>query len=310
MNIWIKFLQLYQSLMLKLYEKIICAFFFEKQYKKITNIDIRTIQETADELLQTNKSIGRYGDGELSWMIGKSNGVDNFEKTSKKLSKRLLEVFNSDRDDFIVTLPDAMKNADNKMFTKGSLEFWKAYITKRANKLSKIIDNNKVYYNTSVTRPYIDYNCNSYADNSYTTLKKIWENKKILIVEGRLSRLGYNDDLFDGCADIKRIECPVKNAFEHYDDILDKTLEFLNNNEDYLTLISLGPTATVLAYDLCKSNHRALDVGHLDVEYEWYLMGAKEKFNLPDKYINEARNGKEPVNLVDKSHDDEIVYKI
>lgn len=310
MNILIKFMQLYESLVYKFYVRVICKIFFEKKYKKISDANVKSIRETAIELINTNKSIGRYGDGELSWMFGKNNGVDNFEKTSKELSIRLLEVFNSNRDDFIITLPDGMKNPEKKNFTKGALEFWKYYITKRAGKLSRLIDKDKVYYNTSITRPYIDYNCNSYAKETYSLLKQVWNNKKILIVEGKQSRLGYNDDLFDGCQTIKRIECPVKNAFEHYDEILDKTLSFLDDNEGYLTLISLGPTATILAYDLCKNGHRSLDVGHIDAEYEWYLMGAKEKVNLPNKYINETRGNKGPINLVDNSHDDEIVYKI
>ena len=36
-------------------------------------------------------------------------------------------------------------------------------------------------------------------------------------------------------------------------------------------LIALGPTATILAYDLAEKGVQALDVGHIDIEYEWFL---------------------------------------
>ena len=38
-----------------------------------------------------------------------------------------------------------------------------------------------------------------------------------------------------------------------------------------LILISLGPTATVLAYDLSKLGYQAIDIGHTDLEYELLL---------------------------------------
>lgn len=310
MKLWKKFVTKCYVIKLMIYSYFICPFLFDKNYKKVSDTNIKSMKETADELVNTNKSMARYGDGEFSWMLGKNCGVNTFEKSSKKLAERLAEVFNSDRDDFIITLPDAMKDVYDKKFTKESLIFWHYFFTKMSKSLAKIVNKNKVYYNTNVVRPYMDYNCNAYAKENFSILKQVWKNKKILIVEGSQSRLGYNDDLFDNCADIKRIECPVTNAFEKYDLIFKKVQEFLDENPDYLTLISLGPTATILSYDLCKKGHRALDIGHIDVEYEWYLIGAKDKISLSDKYVNEVQGSKTPDQLIDHSHDDEIVCKI
>ena len=44
-----------------------------------------------------------------------------------------------------------------------------------------------------------------------------------------------------------------------------------------LVLLALGPTATVLAARLVKVGVQALDVGHIDVEDMWYLMGGEDK---------------------------------
>lgn len=71
-------------------------------------------------------------------------------------------------------------------------------------------------------------------------------------------------------------------------------------------LIALGPTATVLAYDLYKRGYQAIDAGHMDVEYEWWKMGAKRKIKLARKYVNEAAGG----NQVEECAGDEYENKL
>ena len=62
-------------------------------------------------------------------------------------------------------------------------------------------------------------------------------------------------------------------------------------------------TATVLAYDLAKLGYWAIDLGHLDLEYEWFLSGKTERFAVKGKFTNEVTDG----NLVDSCNDP--VYK-
>jgi len=47
----------------------------------------------------------------------------------------------------------------------------------------------------------------------------------------------------------------------------------------------------LLAYDLSKLGYQAIDVGHIDIEYEWLMMGAKHKVNIKSKYVNEVIGG-------------------
>jgi len=44
----------------------------------------------------------------------------------------------------------------------------------------------------------------------------------------------------------------------------------------------------VLCYDLARKGYQAIDIGHIDVEYMWYKMGAKEKCVIPSRAVNEA----------------------
>jgi hypothetical protein len=51
-------------------------------------------------------------------------------------------------------------------------------------------------------------------------LKQIWDKKDILIIEGEKSRLGLGNDLFKNSKSIKRILCPVTNAFNVYEKVI------------------------------------------------------------------------------------------
>lgn len=102
--------------------------------------------------------------------------------------------------------------------------------------------------------------------------------------------MGVGNDLFDNVKSIRRILCPPRDAFDRYQEILNEAQKL---EKTALFLIALGPTATVLAYDLFKSGYQAIDAGHVDVEYEWWRMGAKRKVKLERKYVNEAANGKQ-----------------
>ena len=107
---------------------------------------------------------------------------------------------------------------------------------------------------------------------------------------------------------IKRIICPTINAFEVYDKIISSTLNF---NKDILVLIALGPTATVLAYDLYKLNYQVVDIGHIDIEYEFFLRKVNEAIKIPSKYVFEAKGGTQNINnITDINYYNQIVYKI
>jgi hypothetical protein len=76
------------------------------------------------------------------------------------------------------------------------------------------------------------------------------------------------NDLLDGAKSISRILCPARSAFDKYDEILSAFNDISRNR---IVLIALGPTATVLAYDLCKKGYQAVDFGHISEEYECFL---------------------------------------
>ena len=74
----------------------------------------------------------------------------------------------------------------------------------------------------------------------------------------------------------------------------------------------MGPTATVLSYDLSLVGIQAIDIGHIDIEYMWFLNGAKTKTPVQGKFVNEARSNIDEVidSDLNKKYQSEIIFTI
>ena len=221
------------------------------------------------------------------------------------MAKRLIQILNSNENNLLIGINVRYKKNDFKNFKKSVLSFYQNYYDKYKFKIAKIINKQKVYYSASLFRFYIDFKNNNGIKNYIKKLKIIWDKKEVLIIEGEESRLGIGNDLFDNMKSIKRILCPTKNSFDVYDKIIE---EILKVNEKRLILIALGPTATLLAYDLYKLGYQSIDIGHIDIEYEWYLRKAKKKIKIKNKFVNEVKNGgKNIVKIKDKNYYKQII---
>lgn len=267
---------------------VINAMLDNVNYEVIDNINKQAIKlpkikdrfETLDAICKSNLSVCRYGDGECMLMHEESIP---FQKYEPKLAERLREIISSKDENTMVCLADFLGSLD--VYTDVNKIYWRKYLHEAREKIYKYIDFDKQYYDACVTRPYINYLDKSRTKEFYDKFKKIWQNKDIVIVEGEQSRLGINNDLFTETKSIKRILAPVEDAFSVYDELL---AECLKQPKDKLFLVSLGPTATVLAFDLTQHGYRAIDTGHLDIEYEWFLAGAQKRTKIKGKYVLEA----------------------
>lgn len=269
-------------------------------YPKIYNTD-----STIKALQKKHISISRFGDGEFSLIAHKNIG---FQKYNKDLAQRLSDILKSNEKDHLVALPNIF--TDTSWMREKSRRFWIKEKRKSLLYWIKLIDLNKVYYDSLFTRFYLDYKDKSQSSKIITEIKKIWNKRDILFVEGENSKLGVGNDLFNNAQSIKRIICPGIDAFSKYDEIL-KTVQCCAN-PNQLILIALGPTATVLAYDLHSLGFQAIDLGHADIEYEWFLRGVKEKTPIKGKFVNEVKIGNilEENETLLKKYNNEIIIDL
>jgi hypothetical protein len=52
---------------------------------------------------------------------------------------------------------------------------------------------------------------------------------------------------------------------------------------------------------------QAIDIGNLDVEYEWFLRGSTEKIKIPGKYTSEAKGGRIVDDVQDEKYKSQIL---
>lgn len=263
-------------------------------------------EKLLNTILNTHTSLCRFGDGEFEMI--RQNERPWFQNSSKNLSLDLKRVLNNNNNRINIALADNYGNLEK--YTEEAANGIREYMTivTRDNHM-KLLDMNKVYYDAYVTRPYMIYKDKGHAKKIFELWKKIFEERNILLVEGRYSRFGINSDLLDSAKSVRRIICPEKNAYEKYSEILNTVIKYVN--EEDLVLITLGPTATVLAYDIAKQGYQAIDIGQLDNEYDWYKMKSEKKVPINGKCVAETNNGRIPDNEIDlNKYNTECIAKI
>lgn len=257
-------------------------FQYSLNQKHIHIYKVRSIEETIEYITAHRVSVSRFGDGEFKWILGiKQN---SFEVQSQELSRKLIEVIKSDHADHIVCVSPALSGLDYSL--ERAKKYWRVMLGSCWKDLGRYLDVNRVYYNANISRFYMNDVNKEKAGERFALLKQIWTDRKILIVEGELSKLGVGNDLFDSACSIRRIIAPSRNAFSKYEEIMKCVVE--NHFTDELVLLALGPTATVLAYCLSRENIQAIDIGHVDIEYEWFLRRSETKQPIAGKAVNEA----------------------
>jgi glycosyltransferase family protein len=246
---------------------------------------VASIDETIRKIVTDRCSISRFGDGEV--LLTECHAI-GFQKGDPKLAERLIEVLTSQNEGHLVCISDAF--SDFSRYNRSMRRFWRTHFYIYGRLWDKYLVPNRLYYNTFVTRPYMDFASKDASARWFHNMKAIWNDRDVIFIEGEKSRLGVGNDLFDNVRSIRRILCPPRDAFDRYEDILAEACK-QTKEDNLLFLIALGPTATVLAYDLFRAGYQAVDVGHVDIEYEWWRMGAKRKVKLERKYVNEVAVG-------------------
>lgn len=264
---------------------------------------VLSIEETIDEIRMGNKSICRFGDSEFLYIVDKINLP--YQNQNEKLRIKLREILKFSNPNILVGLPIGYHSLIN--LNKESRRTWRSQIAWIYPRLMKHLDLSKTYYNASMTRLYMDYEDTSKSSFLFYKVMQLWEGREILLIEGEKSRLGSGNNLFDKSEKVERILGPAQNAFEKYDQLLK---EALKQPKDKLILVALGPTAKLLVYELAMNGYQALDIGNIDIEYEWYLRGAKEKVKIPGKFTSEAKGGRSVEDIFDTAYQSQIIKKI
>mgnify|MGYP002509914086 CR=1 FL=1 len=238
-------------------------------------------EEAIDKIANEGYSLVRYGDGEFEIMAGKEGPV--FQKYSIKLANRLLEVLSSEEEKLLVGIANNYGNLDR--FTDDTADGIRSYMKEDIRRFHmSVLDRDRVYYDAYMFKSYFPYKNRKDTWKRIALIKKVWDGRDVILIEGDKTRTGYGNDLLDNVRSLRRLLCPTRNAFDKYEEIL-KEASRLDKN--CLILIVLGVVSEVLVFDLMRKGFQAVDIGQIDMDYEWYLAGAKKRVPIPDRYVSQ-----------------------
>ena len=89
----------------------------------------------------------------------------------------------------------------------------------------------------------------------------------MLVVTGRGSRFDLIPELFDSAGKVDVLHTAPEHAFAERAAILRGVIE--RAGPETLVLLSLGPTATLLAHRIAATGVQALDIGHISASYNY-----------------------------------------
>lgn len=193
-------------------------------------------RETLDRVL-AGVSLARYGDGEFKLIAG--GGIKS-QVASPSLGARLRAIL-QDSGDCLVGLPN-VHSATPKA------AYWQQQAARALPWLAP-----RTYASAFVSRPDSAPWINT-ADY-WDAVTGLWRGRDITLVRG--SGKAFTPDLMVGAGTITEIIAPRQSAWASYDALLDQI------GTPERVLLSLGPTATVLAVDLAGRGVHAIDTGHM-----------------------------------------------
>ena len=199
------------------------------------------------------------------------------------------------------------------MYEPKSRVFWRSFHGKYHKQVLSVLPNNYMkikYANTNCTRFYSDLKDKKACLPIIEAFKQIWNERDIICIEGEKSRLCVGNDLFVNANSFKRILMPAKDAYKK----MNYALTWIDDNNNIISdntlfVLAIGPTATIMAYKLWERGYQALDLGHIDIQYEYFLRHAEGKIAIPGKYTNENRDGRNPGDeILDEKYQNSIMH--
>lgn len=181
-------------------------------------------------------SLARYGDGEFK-IAAHGAGIKS-QAPHQGLSQRLREILH-DSGECLVGIPNIRSDTPKAAFWGPHMRF--------GDLLS-----DRPYVSSFISRPDSAPWINT--PEYWSLLESLWIGHAVTVVRGSGKSLAPADLI--GAGEITDILCRKQHAFQDYEDILARI------GTPKRALICLGPTATVLAVELCRRGVHAIDLGH------------------------------------------------
>ena len=224
-----------------------------KYYQDVTFLDY---QETIDTLINDNRSFARFGDEAFDMIQGIGLYFNNWrQRYHPELAKRYREVIGSNH-------PRLLLGFNPELFLMTRAEFAQAGIPEQY----QFWTNTKVFLKDHLNEGQVYGRALCFHERyntkiNYEEIIGHLKTRHLVVIAANTKRfnnatLGLTTDYIEG---------PGNDAFDHYDELLEKARQTAAAypREQVLTLAALGPTSKVLVYDLTLEGYTAWDTGQL-----------------------------------------------
>lgn len=225
--------------------------------------DVLTEVETLEALHQ-GKSIARYGDGELKLCRKASIKCQEYDA---ELSLRLQKILRYESDNCLVAIP---RIQDKTALNPEKHPFWAPY---EKPPYVDFYNRTLTYGSAFITRPDSIPAINT--KEYFKHIQQLWNGRDVILINGTNRPFDKHPTFLTNAASVARWDCPSQNAWAVYKRIFKNCTE---ESKDTLFILSAGPTATVLAYDLSEAGYQALDLGHIGMYYNRFMTGHEFKY--------------------------------
>lgn len=189
------------------------------------------------EAVLGGQSLARFGDGEFALCIDRAC---IFQRPAANLRARLRAILH-DAGACLVGIP-------NLSASSPKADLWQRY-----RSCAELLTADRRYGSAFISRPDSAPWINTVE--YWARLESLWLGRDVTLVRGSDTSLTAEDLL--GARSVRRVLAPARDAWTVYDDLLSTI------GRPDLVLLCLGPTATVLAVDLCARGVHAVDLGHV-----------------------------------------------
>lgn len=208
-------------------------------------------EDTVNIIKKEKKSVIRYGDGEFYLLNGNSIHYQSYSVLLKKCLYDIVEEYKSNKNIFILCMPKHYFECKGMEIMKSKTIF-RSWVRPRFMFKTRY-DSDGLEYGDAFL----------FAETNRKIYEKIWSGNDInsiifvhnsQIYADKFSRT-YNKNVFF-------IEVPSRDAFDAVDTITDDILKLHRIHNSDIVLISAGPCAKVIVWNLSKKGIWAIDTGH------------------------------------------------
>lgn len=209
-------------------------------------------ENSAIEKIGEGYSLSRFGDGELK-MIWRKASINKLQDYDTALQEKLLRVFTAPLKKLLIGIPNPL--CDRSWIDQFTETFEEFIADKPALKESTFVS-------AFFSRPSI---VSLDSELYFEQVKRLWKGKEVVLINFNPSLLTHY--LFDDSA-AHFIWILRSNCFSEYKQILKACRSYYG--EKKLFLVSAGPTASCLAYDLTRDGEQCVDIGQIALEHSLF----------------------------------------